>query len=712
MAGTLARRTQGTDHLGDETLNQARNKNTNKRARGFWLVFACLLSSVSLQAQPAPHVRGELISEVSSIAPGDQFDVLFRQDIDPGWHTYWRNPGDSGAPPDFSWQAPEGVVVGEFQYPYPERIPYGPLMNFGYHGEVFLPFSVSVDAAFTGEEVALMGKGRVLVCADICIPQKMELEITIPVGPTIIDESAKSWFQLARAQLPVPLNVSSSVTSQDDQIVLGIGLPGVQDNRISSVEFFPFHPDLIDNPSTQLYQLTEKGLTLQLKPGFGFDVESSDLSGVLVIRESAGGAVVSSYEINLLTGTATHAATGTQSIGLMAAIVFAFLGGLILNLMPCVFPVLSIKILSLVESVRSGSDSIRLHGLAYAAGVVLSFVGIALLLIGLRASGEIIGWGFQLQSPMVVALLAYLFLVIGLNLLGVFEIGFSLMSLGGQGPGHGYLGSVSTGVLATVVAAPCTAPFMGAAVGYALIQSPLTGIIVFAALGAGMALPYLLLCYSPVLLDKLPKPGNWMVILKQFLAFPMFASAIWLLWVLGLQVGATGMMQVLIGGLVIALAIWILNQFSRQGTAGTVGKMIAGLLIVSALYAALVQTPQKLASRNNVSTAGVYSREALAEALKEGPVFVNFTAAWCITCQVNEINALGTSSVKQAFSARGITYLRADWTNEDPEITRALQEYGRSGVPLYLLYQQNGQTANILPQILTESIVLDAISNL
>lgn len=698
MAGTLAGRTQGTDYLGYAALSP--------RALPFSLVFACLLFCTGLQAQPDPHVRGELIAEVVSIAAGDRFSVLFRQDIDAGWHTYWLNPGDSGAAPNFNWQVPDGVVVGEFQYPYPERIAYGPLMNFGYHGEVSLPFLVSVESTFPGEEIAIVGTGRVLVCADICIPQKMRLEITVPVGPTTFDPSVKSLFLEARARVPVPLDVSSRITS-GDMIALTIGLPTVQDHRISGIEYFPFHPDLIDNPSEQHYQLTDQGLELQLKPGFEYDAATSDLSGVLVIRESSGKAVVSSYEISLQSNDVARSQLSTQSMSLMAAVVFAFLGGLILNLMPCVFPVLSIKILSLVESVQSENDSIGLHGLAYAAGVVLSFVAIALLLIGLRASGELIGWGFQLQSPMVVALLAYLFLVIGLNLLGVFEIGYSLMSLGGLGKGNGYLSSAATGVLATVVAAPCTAPFMGAAVGYALIQSPAVGIIVFTALGAGMALPYLLLCFSPALLRRLPKPGNWMILLKQFLAFPMFASAIWLLWVLGLQVGPTGMMQVLVGGLVISLAIWISNQFQSA----VLSKIMAGLLIVGALYTAWIQVPQKVPSQAD-SSAGVYSRDSLDEALKEGPVFVNFTAAWCITCQVNEINALSASSVVEAFSEKGITYLRADWTNEDPQITLALQEYGRSGVPLYLLYEQNGRTAIVLPQILTESILLDAISDL
>jgi len=436
---------------------------------------------------------------------------------------------------------------------------------------------------------------------------------------------------------------------------------------------------------------------------------------VIVIHESVGEGIVSSFEFRMgdsiaLPGTVIpgddHALDET---GLLAALFFAFLGGVILNLMPCVFPVLSIKILSLVESHHDGS-SIRLHGLAYAGGVVASFVAIAVLLISLRAGGEAIGWGFQLQSPIVVSMIAYLFLVIGLNLLGVFEIGGTLMSLGSSGgSSRGYLGSVSTGVLATIVAAPCTAPFMGAAVGYALLQDPAAGVLVFASLGLGMALPYVVLCYAPGLLARLPGPGQWMVTMKQLLAFPMFASAVWLLWVLGVQAGPDAMMQVLTGALLIAFALWLLNQ---SGSA--IARLSALLLLFAAIYIGATQETRVVRPSldSTDGEAGVYSRNALAIAQQKGPVFVNFTAAWCITCKVNELNALDVDAVKLAFKDNAITYLKGDWTNEDPGITAALQEYGRTGVPLYLLYAKDASRATVLPQILTPGIVLDALEAL
>ena len=679
------------------------------------LLVCSLLAASTANAQPKPHVRVDLVAAVTSIAPGDLFDVVFRQHIDDEWHTYWTNPGDSGAAPDIKWTVPAGVFVSAFKYPYPERIPYGPLMNYGYHNEVLMPFSVSVPEDYPADVVDIKGAGRVLVCADICIPQKVEVMASIPIGLTVVDDAVSDTFYVARSRVPVPIDVVSGFQVDADKILLTVGLPAVQGNRIDAVEYFPFAPELIDNPASQIFFMSDEGLVLTLEPGYDFDEDSADLSGVIVIHESVGEGIVSSFEFRMDESMALPGPVGPEGdhalgeTGLLAALFFAFLGGLILNLMPCVFPVLSIKILSLVESHHDGS-SIRLHGLAYAGGVVASFVAIAVLLISLRAGGEAIGWGFQLQSPIVVSMVAYLFLVIGLNLLGVFEIGGTLMSLGSGGSSsRGYLGSVSTGVLATIVAAPCTAPFMGAAVGYALIQDPATGVLVFASLGLGMALPYVLLCYAPGLLARLPRPGQWMIVMKQLLAFPMFASAVWLLWVLGVQAGPDAMMQVLTGALLIAFALWLLNQ---SGSA--VARLSALLLVFAAIYIGATQETRVVRSSLDSTDggAGVYSRNALAIAQQKGPVFVNFTAAWCITCKVNELNALDVDSVKLAFKDNAITYLKGDWTNEDPGITAALQEYGRTGVPLYLLYAKGASRATVLPQILTPGIVLDALETL
>lgn len=674
------------------------------------LLVVCLGATANLLAAEdldTPKVTGSLKAEVVSIAPGDSFSLLFSQEIAPGWHTYWRNPGDSGAEPKLNWELPDGVTVSEFSWPFPERIPYGPLMNFGYHDEVHLPVTVTVSEDYVGTEIVLSASGQVLVCEDICIPQKVSVSTRVPVGATVTDVESADLFRSVRASIPKPIDVPVNLARVGESLILKVGLPVVQDHRIKSVEYFPHHPDLIDNPAPQHHIVTAHGIEIELKPGFEFSEDNADLSGIIVITEDAGGEVISAFEI-AAPGQAASGETGGMS--LLLAVVFAFLGGLILNLMPCVFPVLSIKVLSLVESVHADGGSIRMHGLVYGAGVVLSFLVIAGALIALRLGGEAIGWGFQLQSPVVVGLLAYLFVVIGLNLLGVFETGTWFMSLGSDAGGHGYGASFATGVLATVVAAPCTAPFMGAAIGFALTQSILVSLTVFAALGVGMATPYLALCYSPALIGRLPRPGAWMETLKQLLAFPMFASAIWLAWVFGIQVGPTGMMQLLGGALLIAFAIWLVGHSAKL-----LVRIVAVLSFVAAIYLVMMERETitvEATSETSSDGALVYSPEALLEARQKGPVLVNFTAAWCITCKVNELNALSKESVQTAFAERSITYMKADWTNEDPVITAALQEYGRSGVPLYLLYRPGAERADVLPQILTEGIVLDAISDI
>ncbi len=705
----------------------------NLISRSLALLAALLFAQSTLAAgadfddSPGPKVSAAFISSVTQAAPGSSFEVLLEQTIAYGWHTYWINPGDSGATPELTFDVPEGVVVGEFAWPYPERIAYGPLMNYGYHDRVLSPFTVTIPQDFDGDSLALKATGRILVCADICIPEQVEVALSIPVGATQIEGANPADFTQARAMLPQPAAVPASYTVEGEAITANIGIPYIASNRLAAVEYFPYKFESIDNPAEQAFSFDESGLKISLRTGFDYS-PGADLSGVLVVREDE---LTSAYEITLreegaapVTTSPTTTAAADEDMSLALAALFAFLGGLILNLMPCVFPVLSIKILSLVEGV--GEGSVRLHGWVYSAGVVFSFVAIAAVLIGLQASGEAIGWGFQLQSPWVVALLAYLFVLIGLNLAGVFEIGTSFMALGSAGDGQSSssLGSsFGTGVLATTVAAPCTAPFMGAAIGFALTQPAIAALAVFAVLGAGMAAPYLLLTYSPALLNKMPRPGAWMETLKQFLAFPMFASAIWLVWVLGIQVGPTGMMQVLAGALLLSLAVWLLARRIRS-TAGSVARYAAvlGLAGVAGYAVAVQEAPTVRTSDIDAASSEVagpidmaytpYSASALAAARTNGPVFVNFTAAWCITCKVNELNALSSEAFRDALAAKNVTYLKGDWTSEDPVITAALEDYGRSGVPLYLLYREGEDRAEVLPQILTEAIVLDAIGSL
>ena len=654
-----------------------------------------------------PKVAASLVSSVVRAARGSDVEMLLRQKIAQGWHSYWTTPGDSGAPAELTFNAPEGVEVGDLSWPYPKRIPYGPLMNFGYEGEVLVPFTVSIPLDYAGASVDIGAKGRILVCADICIPQQVKFGISIPVGETAAGGPRADLFARASEFIPRRIPVAAAYRVTGGHIQALVELPFIRENRLTSIEYFPFAPEVIDNPAEQRYRFDESGLHFTLKPGHAF-TRGADLSGVLVLKEESGGTLTSAFEITLEEAAPTTAGTAGAGLSLLTAVVFAFLGGLILNLMPCVFPVLSIKILSLLD--KAGREGARLHGWVYSAGVLTSFVAVAAVLVALQAAGWAIGWGFQLQSPVLVALLAYLFVVIGLNLFGVFELGTSFMSLGG-GRGRGLGASFATGVLATTVAAPCTAPFMGAAIGFALTQAPALGLLVFAFLGAGMAAPYLALCHSPSLLKRLPRSGAWMDGLKQLLAFPMFASAIWLVWVLGNQAGTDGMMQIMAGALSLSLAIRLLAFRSKSRLSSFLRILVAAGLIAGAGYAAIQQE-----SRTPGAPAAVpyraYSAQALATARKEGPVFVNFTAAWCITCKVNELSALSGDAFLSALEAKGVTYLRGDWTAQDPAITAALADYGRSGVPLYLLYRRGFARAEVLPQLLTEAIVLDAIESL
>ncbi|XOV88899.1 MAG: protein-disulfide reductase DsbD family protein [Pseudomonadota bacterium] len=688
------------------------------------LILIVLLAWLASGAQAAlvdsGNVQAELIAEVDAIVPGQPFWVALRQVIRPGWHTYWRNPGDSGAPTTLNWSLPEGFSAGDIQWPRPERIAYGPLMNFGYHDEVVFPVQITPPSTIEATEVLLSAEGQWLVCADICIPEGARLTLRLPVaGAANPDPRHLAYFHAARQQIPQAAGIKSRATPGESAIVLWVDIPG---ERIASVDYFPYLEGVMENPAAQPFRPLDGGIELTITPGYDFSPGVS-LDGILVVTENLGERLTSVFEISPEDAAPTVAAA-TPETGLLVALAFAFLGGLILNLMPCVFPVLSIKILSLMQQVGSHSTQIRAHGWAYLAGVVLSFVAVAAVLIALRAGGAQIGWGFQLQSPLVVGLLAYLFLLIGLNLFGFFELGTSVMNLGqGLANRSGLSGSFFTGVLATLVAAPCTVPFMASAVGFALTQPNVIAVLVFAALGLGMATPYLLLCYSPALMDQLPRPGPWMARFKELLAFPMFATAVWLVWVLSLQAGSGGVVAVLTGMLLLVFAIWQVRHAGRSKVLRIVSLGGALLVVLGALYLPVGLRSEEAGTVGTAAAPRVdagyrgpvwetYSPERLAEARERGPVFVNFTAAWCITCKVNEAVALDSADVRQAFETAGVSYLKGDWTNEDPVITAALSSYQRSGVPLYLLYSDTQGRAEVLPQVLTESIVIEAVQGL
>ncbi|MCJ2014940.1 protein-disulfide reductase DsbD family protein [Methylobacterium sp. J-076] len=695
------------------------------------LILACLGLGPSLAQgfrPPADLVRASLVAEPAALAGGTPFTLAIRMQLKPGWHVYWRNPGDSGLPPEVTWTMPAGFGTGGIRWPAPHRIPIATLMNYGYEGEVTLLVPVtpppSLDPA---EPVRLSGKLTYLVCETECVPGSADLALTLPVGKPTPDPANDALFNRARAALPVAPVWPMRLSREGDRIRLDFATGGLRADSIKSAAYFPYGETALDNAAEQGLTVDDQGLHLSLTRG---DDKTFPLSlpGVLTVEEDTGnGPSRLAFAYGDEPAQVPSAALAPPAVAgappvpaadrptLLAAIGLALLGGLILNLMPCVFPVLSIKVLGLVRQSGESLGRVRLHGLAYTAGVLASFLGLAGLLIALKGGGASLGWGFQLQSPPVVAGLAYLLVAVGLSLSGVYSLGGRFAGIGdGLARRSGLPGSFFTGVLATVVATPCTAPFMGAAVGFALTQGAAVALAVFAALGLGLALPFLALTLWPSALRVLPRPGAWMETLKQALAFPVYATAAWLIWVLAQQVDARGLLAALLGVVLVGFAAW---AWERSRGATPLGERIfqglAGLAIIAVATLGLGLAHQPgAAAPAQASAEGTepFSRARL-DALREAkrPVFVNMTAAWCITCAVNETTSLSRPAVRAAMKAKGIASLKGDWTNQNPEITRLLEEHGRSGVPLYLLYADAGPP-QVLPQILTEGTVLAALA--
>ncbi|KMO25390.1 thiol:disulfide interchange protein [Methylobacterium indicum] len=706
------------------------------------LLASCLvLGSAGAQAQVtgrskyADLVRAELVTQEGAVAPGSPLTAGVRLTMKPGWHVYWRNPGDSGLPPEIAWTLPAGFAAGAVEWPAPERIPVGDLMNFGYEGEVLLTVPLTAPETLGPGPVSLKAKVSYLVCERECVPGEANLSLGLPVAPAGTsprpDPRTAELFAQAREKVPVPAPWPVRMSEGGANPVLTLDAPGL---RARDIAFFPYSETALEHAAPQVATSDAAGLHLRLQRSSQAapDAPAPRADGVLTLtEETASGPVRRAYALGEAapapassaapaqaspTPPAAPAVGPAEAEGLWQAALLAFLGGLLLNLMPCVFPVLSIKVLSLVRHSGESPGRVRLHGLAYAAGVLATFLGLASVLIALRAGGAQIGWGFQLQSPLVVAGLAYGLLAMGLSLSGVWHLGGRAAALGdGLTRRTGLEGSFFTGVLATVVATPCTAPFMGAAVGYGLTQGAAVALTVFAALGLGLALPFALLAAWPALLRRLPRPGAWMETLKGLLAFPLYLTVAWLVWVLSQQVGPTGLMAGLTGLVLVGFGAWAIERGRTAEGLGRRGAQVAVLVALFGLAGLLAVLDRDRAGPVAVASAdGVepFSQARLDGLLAEHrPVFVNMTAAWCITCQVNDRATLRADAVQAAFKARDVAQLKGDWTNQNPEITRVLEANGRSGVPLYLLYDGRGGVA-VLPQILTESIVRDALAAL
>ena len=693
------------------------------------------LGALFLSAAPASaeavntgHLKAELVPQTQGISPGQTTYVALRQEIQKGWHTYWRNPGDSGEATQIVWTLPPGWSAGDIVWAPPHQQPTGPLMNYGYSGEVLLPVPVTAPAsAKVGEAVTLKAAASFLVCEEICVPEDAALEITLPVvAAPAPDPKWGGPVSAALVAAPKPANLTAAFTAQGEAISLAIVGAPLKGADMGGAYFFPFAGAVIDHAKPQAIERGPEGLTLTLAPGYAFKEGAAPktLAGVL----SLGG---KAYEIDAAPGPAPAGASGLgppparivpagRDLGLPLAVVFAFLGGLILNLMPCVFPVLAMKAASLAGHGDEHAAA-RRQGLAFLAGVLATFLVLAGALIALQAAGAAVGWGFQLQAPPVVAVLALLMLAVALNLSGVFEVGTSLQGAGaGLASRAGLTGAFFTGALAVVVAAPCTAPFMAPALGWALTQSPVAALAVFGALGLGFAAPFTAAAFAPALLNRLPRPGAWMEGFRRLLAFPMYGAAAWLVWVLSVQAGSIGLARLLSAAVILAFAAWLAGLAQHRAAAGRSARPLAAAALALLAFAVVgaVWPPYDDASaatadaspKSAVVPYEAYSPERLAALQAQGrPVFVNYTAAWCVTCQVNEKVALSTQGVADALKRNGAVYLKADWTRKDADIAQELAAHGRAGVPLYLVYPARGGAPKVLPQLLTEGMVAKAL---
>jgi thiol:disulfide interchange protein/DsbC/DsbD-like thiol-disulfide interchange protein len=677
------------------------------------LIALCWSLPVAAQIDGTPKVVARLVAEHFTVRAGGTVAIALEQKIAPGWHTYWIYPGDVGQPTVLSWTLPAGWKAGALQWPYPKRLPVGPFMDYGYEGNPVILSSLTAPAdAKDGQVVTLKALASFLVCREVCIPQDAPVSVQLMIGGNAAEVPQTALFASARAMLPVtsPWSIRYALGSSLDLYVAAKALATAHPK---DVQFFPLADGMVKNTAPQTVGFAQDGLVLRLTPGKAIAKKGGALDGVLVLTSSDGSG--QALSVHALPGpvpaTSFESEGAHADTGFLLSLLFAFLGGLILNLMPCVLPILAMKAFALSSLAgRDRREAVR-ESVAYGLGAVLSFVALGGLLLALRSGGAAIGWGFQLQEPVVVAAFALLMFGVGLNLSGVYEIagfggGESLTRAGGAS------GSFFTGILAVAVAAPCTAPFMAAALGYALTQSAVIALGIFLALGLGFALPFVLIGLSPALMRALPKPGAWMNYLKQALAFAMYGTAAWLVWVLAQQAGANAVAAVLAAVVVAGFGAWIWGATRLLSPRGRgIGALVTLIALAVALSFLWFLKSAPPAAAANINVTGIssepYSEARLASLRAENrPVFINATAAWCITCLVNDETALSSAKVRQAFADKHVAYLIADWTRRDPAITALLASHGRSGVPLYLYYAPGNPEPVVLPQILTEGEVL------
>ncbi|ADM08735.1 thio:disulfide interchange protein, putative [Parvularcula bermudensis HTCC2503] len=712
-------------------------------AVGLIFLWAGLASGALAQSSEtvrSGHAASRLVAGQTAGVPGETMTLALIQDLDAHWHVYWRNPGDSGLPLRLTWQVPDGFVAGEPAYPLPQRLPVPPLVNYGHEGRVvfLIPFRIP-EAAIPGTTVDITVKADFLICKIQCVPETATLTLPLPIAAMSTGGvEAAVTIERARRALPQPAPFDAAYYDGDRGPVLVMeGAP------MGQATFFPYAPSLIE-PAGEVYRASRNGRDYYgFEAGFAYRARLPEsLSGVVVIEGENGrrGYRISATQLAppedppRLTPPHTTLSEGGQAgdtsdqmvsaapsladapgrPSLLAGMVLGLLGGVVLNLMPCVFPIVFLKALGFAALSREERPTIRRHGLLYTAGVLTTFGGLAALLFGLRAAGEGLGWGFHLQSPLAVGIFAVILFLVALNLLGVYEMGTSVQGTGDQlTKKPGAAGAFFTGVLAVAVAAPCIGPFLGGATGLALAADPVIGLVIFLSIGLGLALPYLGLSFVPKAVRVLPRPGPWMVILRQLFSFALFAALVWLIWLLSVQTGPTGVLLLGLALLASGLAAYLFGLSQSQTHAGSRWRALAAfsaLLAVVPLARIPAVSAAPASGGAETMTAIPWSPDTVAGLIAEGrPVFVDFTAAWCITCQVNKLTVLDTARVKSAFAAANVAYVVADWTRADPQITAELERLGLGGIPVYLYYDQRGES-RMLPQILSVDLVVATVA--
>jgi len=648
-------------------------------------IFLLFLFVVNINANSvnSGHAEISLIKYNQSDLSNDKNLIGIKMDMQKNWHTYWKNPGDSGGPIKIIWKTSENISIGQIKWPTPELIPYDPLMTYGYKDFVIFPFEYVKN--FDGNADIKLDLDF-LICDDVCIPEKAKIQTTL--------NEIKEDIKLVEWNNKVPsikLPVLSDVKKGFLELRFSFNDP------IKSIVFFIENENTVDHPAEQILIKEENNWLLKV-PLLENINSINTVSGLISINENQNFIIDSGIEIQ----------ESNSSLSLIQAIIFAFIGGLILNLMPCVFPVISLKVLSFVSMGNESVAKIRIHSLSFCVGVLISFIAMGLALIILKQIGNNLGWGFQLQSPIIVGYLSILMFVIGIILLTDINIGSSLTRLDNKS-NNSYLSSFLTGVLAVIVASPCTAPLMAPALGYALVQPDGLTMPVFVSLGLGFAFPYLILSMNPNLINVMPKPGQWMETLKEFFAFPMFATSLWLIWVFAKQTDTDMLIGLLVTILLISLILWFINKSNNKNLNLIYLLLLAIIIIFEGKNILDYEYPSNKNMNNmeNVSYT-IWDPEIETRYKNSNQAYlINFTAAWCITCQANDKIALSRPKIKKYFKDNNVEYIVADWTNKDNEILESLESYSRNGVPLYIYWKPGMDESKILPAILTEQILLD-----